>query len=128
MTFDYTISSDKNLDELIQSLETSLQNEGFAVLWHFDVKATLHKKGFDYDDEYRILEVCNPGVAKEMLDETKMAGYFLPCKVTVFESGGKTYVGMPKPTTLFNLTDNETARHHAADVEQQMIKCFEKAV
>ena len=128
MIFDYTVSSSKNIDELIKSLESAFQDEGFSVLWHFDVKETLHQKGYDYDDEYRILEVCSPATAKELLDETKIAGYFLPCKVVVFESGGKTYAGMPKPTTLFNMIDHETARHLASEVELQMIKCFENVV
>ncbi|MDN4094604.1 MULTISPECIES: DUF302 domain-containing protein [Bacillales] len=34
-----------------------------------------------------------------------MAEYFLPCKITVYESDGKTKFGLPKTTVLVNMLE-----------------------
>ena len=36
--FDYTVETDKNMDEAIKDLETTLKEEKFGVLWTFDIK------------------------------------------------------------------------------------------
>lgn len=47
-----------------------------------------------------MLEVCNPQEAQRGLNENEMAGYFLPCKIVVFEDHGKTKMGMPNQQHL----------------------------
>ncbi|PYZ93985.1 hypothetical protein CR194_00110 [Salipaludibacillus keqinensis] len=127
MSFDYTVESKKTPNELIESLEKELKEEGFGVLWSFNVKDKLDEKGLDYSDNFHILEVCNPHDAKEILSMSKLAGYFLPCKVVVYEDDGKTFAGMPQPSTLMDFIDDSKVHEVANKVEKQMISCLEKA-
>lgn len=127
MSFDYTVESKKKPDELIKALEAELKEEGFGVLWSFNVKEKLQEKGLEYNDNFHILEVCNPHDAKEILSLSKLAGYFLPCKVVVYEDNGKTFAGMPQPSTLMDFIDDEKVNDMANNVEKRMISCFEKA-
>ncbi|WP_280768781.1 DUF302 domain-containing protein [Salipaludibacillus daqingensis] len=127
MSFDYTIESNKKPAELIEALEVELKEEGFGVLWSFNVKDKLEEKGLDFSDNFHILEVCNPHDAKEILSLSKLAGYFLPCKVVVYEDNGKTFAGMPQPSTLMGFIDDEKVQAAANKVEKRMITCFEKA-
>ncbi|WP_368073012.1 DUF302 domain-containing protein [Virgibacillus salinus] len=76
--FDYTVETSKSIDDAVESLELKLKEDSFGVLWDFDVKKTLESKGLDYEPNYRILEVCNPKAAKELLEKNHMVGYFLP--------------------------------------------------
>ena len=101
--FDYTVETDKNMDAAIKDLETTLKEEKFGVLWTFDIKEKLQEKGLEFEKEFRVLEVCNPGEAQKVLNENEMAGYFLPCKIVVYEKNGKTKIGMPKPTSLISM-------------------------
>lgn len=127
MSFDYTVESKKKPDELIEALEAELKEEGFGVLWSFNVREKLQEKGLEYNDNFHILEVCNPHDAKEILSLSKLAGYFLPCKVVVYEDNGKTFAGMPQPSTLMDFIDDEKVNDMANNVEKRMISCFEKA-
>lgn len=43
-----------------------------------------------------------------MLTQNPMVGYFLPCKVVVYENEGKTVIGLPKPTVLMGVIGDES--------------------
>ncbi|WP_096439790.1 DUF302 domain-containing protein [Alteribacter populi] len=127
MNFDFTVKTDKHPEQVLSDLESTLKEEEFGVLWSFNVKEKLDEKGLGFDDNFYILEVCNPKDAKQVLETNKMAGYFLPCKVVVYVDQGQTYIGMPKPTSLMDFVDDSQVRHVANDVEQRMMRCIEKA-
>lgn len=122
--FDYTVVTDKNVNEAIQSLEDSLKKEGFGVLWKFDIKEKLQEKGLEFDKEFKVLEVCNPQEAQRVLNENEMAGYFLPCKIVVYQSNGETKMGMPRPTSLISLLNDEKLKQFAKDIEDRLINCI----
>ncbi|SIS40268.1 DUF302 domain-containing protein [Salimicrobium flavidum] len=125
--FHYTVKTDKSLEQAVESLEASLQDAQFGVLWNFDVKETLHGKGLDFDTDYRILEVCNPKEAKNILEKDLLAGYFLPCKMVVYNDQGQTKIGMPKPTALMEMLDDKEIKNIAADIEERLKVCIDNA-
>ncbi len=86
----------------------------------------LHEKGVDFDNTYHILEVCNPNEAKRVLSENALVGYFLPCKLAVYEESGSTRIGLPKPTALIGLVENDELMAIASDIEKRLIACVEK--
>ena len=94
--FHYTVETDKTVNEAVQTLERTLQEDQFGVLWQFDIQSKLREKGLDFDSSYQVLEVCNPFEAQRILSRNKMAGYFLPCKIVVYDDGGTTKIGLPK--------------------------------
>lgn len=123
--FDYTVQSERTVDDVIDRLGETLKEESFGVLWDFDLSETLEKKGQAIDGKYRILEVCNPKAAKEVLSQHLEGGYFLPCKIAVFEKDNHTHIGMPKPTTLIRLIDDESLQSIAADVESRLQRAID---
>ncbi|GGF19746.1 hypothetical protein GCM10010954_18120 [Halobacillus andaensis] len=126
--FDYTVSTNKGVEEAVESLEASLKEEQFGVLWTFDIKDKLQEKGLDFNKEYKVLEVCNPKEAQRVLSENQMAGYFLPCKMVVYDDEGTTKIGMPKPTALISMVNDETIESLAKDIEERLITCMDKSV
>ena len=128
MSFHYTVETNKSIDETVKALETTLKEEQFGVLWDFDLTAKLQEKGMDFDSAYRVLEVCNPKEADRVLKEDKVTGYFLPCKIVVYEDEGKTKIGLPKPTTLIELANNEKLNEIATDVEKRLIRSIDQAI
>lgn len=126
--FHYTVETDKNIDEASEVLEAQLKEEKFGVLWNFDLKGKLNEKGLEFDRDFRILEVCNPQEAQRVLNQNVMVGYFLPCKMVVYKDGDKTKIGMPKPTSLVTMVDDEEITNMAEDIEHRLIACMDKSV
>lgn len=119
--FDYTVITDKTIDDAIHNTEENLKQEKFGVLWMFDIKEKLQEKGLEFAKEFKVLEVCNPVEAQRVLSENEMAGYFLPCKIVVYENNGKTKIGMPRPTSLIGLLNDEKMKTLASDIENRLI-------
>ncbi|WP_173918318.1 DUF302 domain-containing protein [Halobacillus sp. Marseille-Q1614] len=126
--FDYTVETTRGMDEAVDHLTEVLKEEQFGVLWTFDIKDKLQEKGLDFNQEYRVLEVCNPKEAQKVLSENQMAGYFLPCKIVVYEDEGNTKIGMPKPTSLISMVNDDKLKTIAKDIEERLMACMDKAV
>ncbi|OIK15868.1 hypothetical protein BIV60_07820 [Bacillus sp. MUM 116] len=126
--FDFSVITDKNIEEAIQSLEESLKEEKFGVLWEFDIKEKLQEKGLEFDKEFKVLEVCNPHEAQRVLNENELAGYFLPCKIVVYVDHEKTKIGMLKPTALISLLNDEKMSQFAKDIEDRLISCIKGCI
>jgi uncharacterized protein (DUF302 family) len=126
--FHYTVETTLSIEDAAQKLEENLKEEKFGVLWHFNVKDKLQEKGLDYNDDFLILEVCNPKEAMEVLSVNKMIGYFLPCKIVLYTDEGKTKIGMPKPTEFVKLLQDQNLEQKAKDIEDRLIGCMDITV
>ncbi|WP_062350011.1 DUF302 domain-containing protein [Bacillus kwashiorkori] len=127
--FHYTVESEKSIKEAIQSLEDNLKEEKFGVQWQFNIKETLEKKGYNLEHPFTVLEVCNPKEAERVLSVDQLVGYFLPCKIVVYEDEqGKTKIGLPKPSALIQMVEDESLKAIATDIENRLIACINKSV
>ena len=119
--FHFHVATQKSIDEAVAALEGSLKERGFGVLWQMDIPSKLQEKGVEFTKPYRILEVCNPHEAKEVLLRNELVGYFLPCKLVVYDHNGQTFIGLPKPTALMGVLGDhelmETARRIEATLQ-----------
>lgn len=128
MDFHYTVTTDKSIEETINTLEENLKENKFGILWQLDIPSKLQEKGVHtYTNPYRVLEVCNPHEAARVLNKDELVGYFLPCKITVYESEGKTKIGLPKPTALVNMLDDAELKEIAQGIETTLINVLEKS-
>lgn len=127
MEFIYEVKTNKSFQEAITSLKESLSENEFGVLWEFNIKDKLTEKGLDFKTNFQILEVCNPQKAKQVLEENLKVGYFLPCKIVVYEEGGETFIGMPKPTQLMGIMGETKLEDVAGEVEKVLRDSMEKA-
>lgn len=83
----------------------------------------------DFDKEFVILEVCSPAEAKTLLETQIEIGYFLPCKLAVYEKNDSVYIGAPRLTTQIGLTDNKEGLMETAQELESILKgAIEKAV
>jgi uncharacterized protein (DUF302 family) len=94
----------------------------------FDFKEKLQEKGLEFSKEFKVLEVCNPVEAQRIINQNEMAGYFLPCKIVVYEYGGKTKIGMPRPTALISLLNDENMKLFAKDIEDRLINVLNNSI
>lgn len=113
----YERKVNKQFEEAVESIKNSLAKNKFGVLWELNFKDKLKEKGLDFNKNFKVLEVCNPVQAKEVLDTNIEVGYFLPCKVVVYEKNNSVFVGMLRPTEIINMLDNNELTKIADDVE-----------
>lgn len=128
MDFHYTVTTKKTVDEAILSLDKNLKEQKFGILWQLDLTSKLLEKGVkDYTNPFRILEVCNPVYAARVLNLNELAGYFLPCKITVYQSGGKIKIGLLKPTVLVSMLSDSKLKMIAEEVESILVKVLDES-
>ncbi len=126
--FHYTVKTAEPIEKAVQTLEEQLKEESFGVLWQFDIKETLQSKGFDFDQPYQVLEVCNPKEANDILQKNPLVGYFLPCKIVVYEEKEGTMIGLPRPTQLISMVEDESLKETAKNIEERLIHCIDKSI
>lgn len=127
--FHYTVETELSVDEALQALEGSFNKRELGVLWQLNIPMKLLEKGINLDQQFRVLEVCNPDVAKKVLNHNQLGGYFLPCRVVVYKSkdSGKTVIGLVKPTELMKLTGDDILQNLVHEVEQLLITAIDEA-
>jgi len=124
----YIVKSKKSVDAATLDLEAAVKANGFGVLHQYDLKMTLAGKGVDLPHECRILEVCNPKQAARVLDADMGMNIALPCRISVYEDGGETWIGMARPTALLaGLSESAELRAVAEEVEQATIRMIDQA-
>jgi len=128
MDFGYTVTTDKSVDEAVQGLAEALKSRKFGVLWDFDLTAKLREKEQPFAQPYRVLEVCNPFHAQRVISQDLTVGYFLPCKIVVYEGeDGTTQIGLPRPTKLMEVIGNPALDEVAKEVEDALIGAIDEA-
>lgn len=121
----YKVQTNKSFENAVEDLKKNLSDHNFGVLWELNFKDKLQEKGLDFDANFKVLEVCNPRQAKRVLEMHIEAGYFLPCKIVVYEEKGSVMIGMPKPTGLISMIDNNQLSVIAREVENELLSAID---
>ncbi len=123
----YGFKKELNLsyEEAVMKVTEALKKEGFGILTEIDVREKLKEKlGVDFN-RYIILGACHPPNAYRALQAEPDIGLMLPCNVIVYEAGGKTVLGIIKPTVAMQMIDNESLAKTAVEVEGLLKKVFD---
>ena len=127
MNTKYELKTNKTFDEAVESVVNALSELKFGVLWKLNFKDKLKEKGVDFDHNYIIMEVCNPHKAKEVLTQHLDVGYFLPCKVVVYESDEGIKMGFISPKKLIGMLGYDDLDHVSQEVEDTLKEAIDKA-
>ncbi|TAH74713.1 MAG: DUF302 domain-containing protein [Anaerolineaceae bacterium] len=123
----YEVVTSKSFNEAVDSLVQSLEDHKFGVLWKLNFKDKLKEKGIEFDRNFMIFEVCNPHKANEVLSKHIDVGYFLPCKLVVYEEGSTIKIGMIKPDILIGLLNHTDMEDTAIEVQNILISAINNA-
>lgn len=124
----YVVASKLGVADAQARLEAAIQQHKFSVLHTYDLKKTLHEKGFDLPAEVRVLELCNANQAFRVLQQEIGMNMALPCRISIWQVNGQTHIGMVRPKALLQMLSSNPALTPIADeVEQQMIAMVDAA-
>src|SRR5574338_67022 len=123
--FSYSVKTQKTINQAVEDITASLREIGFGVLGTLNFKEILQKKGLDYKDEYRLLEVCNPAAAKKVLESNPEIGLLLPCTIAVYQKKNENFISLARHTALLaNIQDKQLDRF-GEDMEQKLVNAIQ---
>lgn len=124
----YIVETSKPFSQASTGLESAVKRNGFGVMHVHDLGATLRSKGIAFDEECKILEVCNPGQAAKVLSTDMRLNMALPCRISVFTDKGKTKIGLIRPVQMLSaLSRDEALAQVAKEVEEKTIRMVDEA-
>jgi uncharacterized protein (DUF302 family) len=121
------LPTDKSVSETAAALQAAVQANHFGVMQVHNLKETMAKKGVEFARECLIFEVCQPQQAKKVLDENMSLSTALPCRISIYEEGGKTILATLKPTTLLAMFNVPQLEGVAKEVENTIVKIMKAA-
>jgi uncharacterized protein (DUF302 family) len=122
-----TLSTDKTVSKAAAALQATVQANLSGVMQVHNLKETMAKKGVEFVRECLIFEVCQPQQAKKVLDQNMRVSTALPCRISIYEEGGKTILATLKPTTLLAMFNAPQLEGVAQEVEDTIVKIMKEA-
>lgn len=123
----YVKEAKGSVEQVGEKLVAAATANKFGVLGMHDLKEKMAAKGVEFGPACRIYEVCNPGQAKQVLEADMSISTALPCRISVYEEGGKVKVAMLRPTALLSLFGKRELDSVAKAVEEAMIRIVDAA-
>lgn len=121
----YIENSNKSVDEVVKTIEEKISDYQFGILHIHNVKETLNSKGLEFKNECRILDICKPAVAQEVLSRDMSISSMMPCKISVYEDNGQTFIAM---NSIVQMIDdlNPDFIEIAQEVQETLLKLIEE--
>jgi len=125
MSFTYTVKTQKSIDNVITDLTDNLKEIGFGVLETLDFKKILLEKGLEFANDYKLMEVCNPRLAKQVLEANPDLGLLLPCTIAVYQKDDVNFISLARPTSLLSMISDDNLKISGEDIEKGLIRIIE---
>lgn len=124
----YIVETTKSFEQATTDLELAVKHYGFGVLHIHDLGATLRGKGLEFEEQCKVLEVCNPQQAAAVMATDMRLNMALPCRISVFTEKGTTKIGLIKPAQMLaSLAQNPELAQIAEEVEEKTIQMVDAA-
>ena len=120
-------STGKTVNETAAALHAAVQANQFGVMQVHNLKETMVNKGVEFERECLIFEVCQPRQAKKILDRNMSVSTALPCRISIYEEGGKTILATLRPTILLGMFDSPQLEGVAKEVEDTIVRIMTDA-
>ncbi len=117
----------KTVSQAAAALQTAVEANHFGVMHVHNLKETMAKKGVEFAQECLVYEVCQPQQAKKVLDQNMSVSTALPCRISIYEDGGKTILATLKPTALLAMFNTPQLEGVAREVEETIVKIMKEA-
>lgn len=125
-SFLYTVDTTKSFQETVEAVEAQVVEKNFRVVNSYDVAATLAEQGYPRGP-LKIIEVCNARFASEALEKDINVALMLPCPISVYREGGKTFISTMRPSALAAFSPGSGLEEIATEVERVVLEIIEGA-
>ncbi len=96
--------SKHGFQETVEAIEQSASELNWGMPHKYDLQATLKGKGLEVKP-VQVISLCKPNLANQVLsqDSERHVSAILPCRIAVYEKGGKTYISYLNAGFLSNI-------------------------
>jgi len=112
-----SVESSRSVEEVRERLEERSKERGFGVLGVHEVSQILQNKGHPIDYSCVIVEICQPASASRVLSKNPLIATALPCRIAIFDRGGKTVLSTIAPTKMLEMFDEPELEETAREIE-----------
>lgn len=123
----YEQQAERALEEVVDRLTNAAAEHKFGVISQLDLRGKLQDKGIEFGHICWILEVCNPMLAKQVLESDIRLANMLPCRIAIYERDGQLIVGTIRPGRMIEMFGFEALAPVAKQVEDALIKIIDSA-
>jgi uncharacterized protein (DUF302 family) len=123
----FKLPTNKSVTEAAAALHVAVQANHFGVMQVHNLQETMVKKGVEFARECLIFEVCQPQQAKKVLEQNMSVSTALPCRISIYEEGGRTVLATLKPTVMLAMFQTPRLAGVAQEVEDTIFKIMKEA-
>ena len=125
-SFLHTVDTTKSFEAAVEAVEQKVAEKNFRVVNTYDVAASLAEQGYRRGP-LKIIEVCNARFASEALEKDINVALMLPCPISVYTEGGRTYISTMRPSALVAFSPGSGLEEIAAEVERVVLQIIDEA-
>lgn len=123
----YINETEGTIESVVERLEQAAATNKFGVLGLHNLNEKMAAKGVGLTCECRVIDVCNPHKAREVLEENMSISTALPCRISIYQEGEQVKVATIRPTMLLNLFDSPELQAVARELEDTLIRIIDTA-
>jgi len=123
----FSLPTGNTVSETAVALQKAVEAHHFGVMHVHNLQETLAKKGMQFAHECLIFDVCQPQQAKMVLEQNMSVSTALPCRISIYEEGGKTILATLRPTVLLAMFNTPQLAAIAQEVEDTIITIMTEA-
>ncbi len=127
MSFTHTVKTKKNIDDAIAAITENIKEIGFGLLETLDFKRILTAKGLNFSNDYKLMEVCHPNLAKQVLEANPDLGLLLPCTIAVYKKDDENFISLARPTSLLSMASDNSLKFSGEEIENNLIRIIENS-
>ena len=119
------MESTMGFDETVEAIVQSAEEHDWTISHIYDLQASLKKKNYDVSPVH-VLSLCNPEYAINILgiDENRHISAVMPCRISVYEKGGSTYISMMNARSISRFMSGK-AKEAMVGAERENLKILE---
>lgn len=126
--YHFSVTLHEDFSSAVAKTKKALGDHGFGIVSEIDMAATIKEKLGVERDPYLILGACNPGFAREAVDQEPAIGVLLPCNVVIrSHDGDGVTVDFMDPAVLMDLV-GEARVHTIADEVRTRLEMTRDAI
>ncbi|MBL8066017.1 MAG: DUF302 domain-containing protein [Chthonomonadaceae bacterium] len=119
----------KSIGEAFIDLRRSADAAKWGILGVHDFSEILASKGFQTAGSYKILQICAPAHASDMLAQDPLIGLCMPCNILVYSEAGQTKIAALALTYMLpNMFGNKAMLERAPEIEREVTAIIDAAV
>jgi len=105
--FTITFKSKRSIQSIIEEVEASCVEYGFALLHHYNYHEVVASKGFPIDRKVYVYEICQAKVASMVLTSNPHFAPFMPCRLAVYEEAEATIISTQNMQMMIDVMQSQ---------------------